>query len=111
MNDPYTYFERLGDTSQMPPDSILSRTLVNNAHLRLVLFQFAPGQELTEHISAMPAVIHIVSGEARLTLGDDVKEARSGAWAYMAPSLKHAIYAHTPLVMLLELVKRPGGPA
>lgn len=105
MSDDFTYFDNLGDTTAIPADSILSRTLLNNDHVRLVLFHFAAGQELTEHTAARPAIIQIVSGEARLTLGDDIKEASPGAWAYMRPHLKHAVYAKTAVIMLLQLIK------
>ena len=111
MSAPYTFFESLQETTNVPQDGILSRTLLDNESLRLVLFHFAEGQELSEHTAAMPAVIQIVSGEARITLGTAVHDAQAGAFAYMPAHLKHAIYAKTTLVMLLQLLKptKPNG--
>ncbi len=40
-----------------------------------VLFGFAQGEELSEHTASMPAVLHFLQGEAKLTLGDDTVEA------------------------------------
>ena len=54
---------------------------------------------------SMPAVLHFLQGEARLTLGDDLLEARPGTWVHMPKGLRHSIQAKTPVVMLLLLLK------
>ncbi|MEE8169447.1 MAG: cupin domain-containing protein, partial [Phycisphaerae bacterium] len=66
---------------------------------------FAAGEELSEHTASMPAILHIVQGEAALTLGGDTVEARAGTWAYLPPNLPHSIRAKTPVVMMLTLIK------
>jgi quercetin dioxygenase-like cupin family protein len=53
----------------------------------------------------MPAVLHFLQGEARLTLGDDTLEAKAGSWVHMPKGLRHSIQAKTPVVMLLLLLK------
>jgi hypothetical protein len=53
----------------------------------------------------MPAVLHFIQGEAKLTLADDTLEARPGTWVRMAKGLRHSIRAKTQVVMLLLLVK------
>ena len=53
----------------------------------------------------MPAVLHLLRGEAKLTLGDDTLEARPGTWVHMPKGQRHSILAKTPAVMLLLLVK------
>ena len=53
----------------------------------------------------MPAVLHFLQGEAKLTLGDDTLEARPGTWSHMPRGLRHSIQAKTPVVMLLLLLK------
>jgi len=106
MNTNYTYIADLSkELRDIPTGSIISYTLYNDNHLKAVLFGFAPGQELSEHTSSMPAIIYIAQGEAHLTLGDDSIEARAGAWVHIPPQLRHSIYAKTPVVMLLLLIK------
>jgi quercetin dioxygenase-like cupin family protein len=106
MGKEYTYIADLQkELQEIPSDSIISHTLYNDNHLKAILFRFASGQELSEHTSSMPAIIHIVKGEARLKLGDDLKEVNSGAWVHMTPGLRHSIYAKTAVIMLLILVK------
>ncbi len=106
MNKNYTYIEDLhNEIGEIPTNGIISRTLHSDDKLKAILFGFDQGQELSEHTSTMPAIIHILKGEARLTLGNDLKEAKAGSWVNMPPKLKHSVYAKTPLVMLLILVK------
>ena len=84
---------------------ITSRTLHSDEHARVVLFGFDAGQELSEHTASMPAILHVLRGEASLTLGGETHAVSGGAWAYMPAHLPHGIAARTPLVMLLTLVK------
>lgn len=106
MNEPYTFIADLSAEAQIPANGILSRTLYNDDHLKVVLFAFAQGEELSAHTAPMPAVIQIVSGEAQLTLGDRTLEARAGSFAHMPPRMEHALVARTPVVMLLMMLKQ-----
>lgn len=102
--DKFTFFENVtGDDVEIPEDSILSRTLVQNDAVRLIRFDFAPGQELSEHTAAKHAVLHFLSGEATVTLGDEVKYVSKDSWVYMEPHLPHSIEAKTRVVILLMM--------
>ena len=105
MTTNHTYFSDLAKGVQPPEKGILSRTLFSDDRLKVVLFGFAQGEELSEHTASMPAVLHFLQGEARLTLGDDTLEAISGTWVHMLKGLRHSIQAKTPVVMLLLLLK------
>jgi quercetin dioxygenase-like cupin family protein len=83
----------------------LSRTLFNDDRLKVVIFGFGQGEELSEHTASMPAVLHFIQGEAAVTLGDDKHEAKAGTWVHMPTGLRHSIQAKTPMVMLLLLMK------
>ena len=99
------YIADLAKQVDIPADGILSRTLYADEQVKVVLFGFDAGQELSEHTASMPAILHIVQGEAHLTLGGDSVEARAGTWVHMPPDLKHSVQAKTPVVMLLLLMK------
>jgi len=101
----YTHLDDLAQEIQPPDKGILSRTLFDDERLKVVLFGFAAGEELSEHTASMPAVLHFLRGEASLTLGDDAVEARPGGWVHMPAGLRHGIRASTPVVMLLLLLK------
>src|SRR5271169_5348759 len=99
----YTVFLDLAKETQPPEKGILSRTLYNDDRLKAVIFGFAQGEELSEHTALMPAILHFLQGEAKMTLGDDTLEARPGTWVHMPTSQRHSIQAKTPVVMLLLL--------
>lgn len=105
MTQDYTLITELAKEARPPDKGILSRTLYNDDRLKVVLFGFAAGEELSEHAASMPAILHFLEGEAKLTLNDDVLPAQSGFWVHMPKGLRHAIQAKTPLVMLLVLLK------
>lgn len=100
------YIPDLSDFSAVPEAGILSRTVTDTDEARVVYFGFAAGEKLSEHTASMPAILHMISGEARLTLGEDEHEAGPGAWTYMPANLPHSITAHTPVVLLLILLKQ-----
>jgi quercetin dioxygenase-like cupin family protein len=104
MTSSYTLIPDLA-AQDIPADGILSRTVYNDDHVKVVLFGFGAGQELSEHTASMPAILHIIKGEARLQLGDDRHEAAAGFWVHMPAQLRHAVQAKTPVVMLLVLLK------
>jgi quercetin dioxygenase-like cupin family protein len=101
----YKYIEDLAGFIEVPQDGVLSRTVYADEHVKAVIFGFDTGQELSEHTASMPAIIHIVTGQARLTLGGDTYEAGAGAWVHMPANLSHSVQAITPMVMLLVLLK------
>ncbi|MCC5829685.1 MAG: cupin domain-containing protein [Phycisphaeraceae bacterium] len=96
---------------QVPPDGTLSVTLCQNDSVKVVLFGFAAGQELSEHTASVPAIMQQISGQAVWTLGDDRKrtvDADPGTWVHMPARLPHSVRAKTPTVMLLTMLTRGG---
>ena len=106
METPYKYITDLAACIEVPTEGVLSRTLFSDTQLNAVIFGFDTGQELSEHTASMPAIIQIIKGEARLTLGGDSYEAGAGTWVRMPAHLSHSVYAKSPLVMLLLLLKQ-----
>lgn len=101
----YTYLPDIQEMAVgVQPDSILSRTLSSSESLKVILFGFAEGQELSQHTSSKQAILHFLSGEARLVLGEDELEARPGTWVRMDPNLPHSVFARTPVTMLLIML-------
>ena len=91
------------------PDSIVSRTVYQGGGLRIILFGFAPGQELSEHTSSKEAVLHFLSGEATVTLGKaaeggETTAAQAGTLIRMRPHLPHTVVAQTDTLMLLTMI-------
>lgn len=104
MENEAIYINNLEDlVDEIPPDSILSRTVYQDESIKTILFGFQPGQELSEHTASVPAVLHFLEGEADLTLGEESTTAQEGTWVHLPPDLPHSIVAKTKVLMLLTL--------
>jgi quercetin dioxygenase-like cupin family protein len=104
MKDQFSYIEDLTSLiDAFPPDSILSRNLYQDDTLKVILFGFQPGQELSEHTAAVPATLHFIRGKAAVTLGKEKQSAQEGTWIHLPAHLSHSIKAETETLMLLTL--------
>jgi len=102
----HTIFTNIQDAiSEIQPDSILSRTIFSNDRLKVIIFGFAEGQELSEHTSTKQAILHFLEGEARLVLGKDEYDAGPGTWVRMDPNLPHSVFALSRVTMLLIILE------
>lgn len=108
---PITVYPDLLAEASVPSRGILSQTLSNTDGVELVLFAFAPGEALSEHTSARPAIIHILSGEGDLTVDAEAHTARPGTWVRMPADCRHSLTARTPMVMALYLLPSGGASA
>jgi quercetin dioxygenase-like cupin family protein len=95
----------LADETKFAANGIVSRTLLNTANARVILFGFAEGQELSEHTSTQHAVVQIVSGECEFSLDGQWHTLKAGSLLHMPPNLRHAVQAKKPFSMLLTLIK------
>ena len=106
MESSYTYFEDLAKKLTIPDRGIFTQNVHLDSQIKVVLFGFSAGEELSEHTASMPAILYIVQGEVELTLGKDSVQAGAGAWVHMPANLQHSVYAKTPVVLLLQLLKQ-----
>lgn len=105
MAEEYKFHENLEAlVGEAPEDSITSRTIHQDKQMTVVLFSFAAGQELSEHSTPKNALIQVVSGSGKITLGDDEYTVQAGSWLQMPPSLPHSVVADESLVMVLTMV-------
>jgi quercetin dioxygenase-like cupin family protein len=93
----------LTDAAPAVGHGIVSRTLLATPELRVVLFTFAAGQELTEHTSTARALIQVVSGEGEFSFGAETRMLKTGDLLHLPPKLTHAVKATVEMRMLLTL--------
>ncbi|HOE65923.1 MAG TPA: cupin domain-containing protein [Candidatus Hydrogenedentes bacterium] len=105
METKHVFFRDIAAELEVPENGTLSRTLFSDDRLKVVVFGMDKGQELSEHTASMPAVLHILRGEAALRIGGDALDAGPGAWAHMPANMPHSVTALSPLVMALLLMK------
>jgi quercetin dioxygenase-like cupin family protein len=101
---PHTLYEDLLAEAPIPARGIHSQTLSDENGVELVLFAFAAQERLSEHTSARPAILHVLAGQADLTVDGAAYVAGPGTWLRMAAGTRHSVAARTPLVMALYLL-------
>lgn len=102
---PATKYLDLTGEVEIPTNGTLSRVLHSDEHVRLVVFAFDTGQELTDHAAGVPAILQVVSGRLELTLEGEVVEIGPHSWIHMPARLPHAVSALEPSIMVLSLLK------
>ena len=105
-----TVLRDLAAEVEIPDNGTLSRVLYKDEHIRLVVFAFDKGQELTDHTAGVPVTIHVVRGRLALTLGDEAEEIGPGSWVHIPAGLTHALTALEPSVMALTLLRAAAPP-
>ncbi len=103
-DSPSTVFLDVAREVEIPADGTLSRVMYRDDSVRVVVFAFDEGQELTDHTAAKPAIVQVVSGRILLDLDGDPVELDPGSWVRMDAGLTHAVRALEPTVMLLTLL-------
>jgi quercetin dioxygenase-like cupin family protein len=97
----------LAEAAQFSEAGIVSRALHDQAGVRVTLFAFGAGQQLTEHMSAARALIQVLSGTGEFTLAGTKSLLRAGDLLHLPPGLPHAVFAPEPFSMLLITIREP----
>jgi len=104
MNNEYELINNLDESiSELPTDSIVSKTIYKSENQKVILFGFSSGQELSDHTSSSNAIIHIIKGNGVINVGGETISAVSGTWLHMKPELPHSVSALSDMHMLLYL--------
>ena len=83
---------------------IVSRAVLTTPALRLTLFHFAAGQELSEHTSKARALVQILSGTCEFSVGATRHTLKPGDLLHLPPGAPHAVTAPAAFSMLLTQV-------
>ncbi len=86
---------------------IVSRAVLTTPALRLTLFHFAAGQELSEHTSKARALVQILSGACQFSVSGTVRTLKPGDLLHLPPGAPHAVTASEAFSMLLTQVTEP----
>ena len=87
------------------PGSVVSRTLVKKPTGTVTLFAFDAGQALSEHTAPFDALVHILDGEAEITIAGKPLRARAGEFVLMPANEPHALVAASRFKMLLTMIR------
>ena len=83
---------------------IISRTLVQNELMSMTLFAFEKGEEISTHDSIGDAMVTVLEGTGRFTVGGKEHFCHEGEVLVMPATVPHAVYAPEPFKMMLTVV-------
>jgi len=85
--------------------AVVSRTLIKREVGTVTLFAFDAGQALSEHTAPFDALVHVLEGEAEVTLGGTSHRLTQGRAVLMSAHVPHAVRAHQRFKMLLVMIR------
>ena len=95
----------LADSIEYSTDSVVSRTLIENKAGTITLFAFDAGQGLSEHSAPFDAVVYILDGQARITIGGKTQTVNAGEMLIMPANVPHSLSAEEKFKMLLVMIR------
>jgi quercetin dioxygenase-like cupin family protein len=96
---------RLSDLASYQHGAVVSRTLLNRKAGTITLFAFDEGQGLSEHTAPFDALVHVLEGEADVTIAGNALRLSAGEMTLMPANQPHAVLARTPFKMLLTMIR------
>lgn len=89
--------------------AVVSRELMRTPGGTVSVFAFDAGEGLSEHTAPFDAMVHVVDGEAEVTIAGKAHRLRSGEMILMPAGAPHALSAVTRFKMVLTMIRTPEG--
>jgi len=80
---------------------VVSKTLVQNELVSVTIFSFDQGEEISTHASGGDAMVTVLDGKGRFTIGGQVYYLEQGQTIVMPKDIPHAVYGEEQFKMLL----------
>ena len=80
---------------------VVSKTLVQNELVSVTIFSFDQGEEISTHASGGDAMVNVLDGKGRFTIGGQVYYLEQGQTIIMPKDIPHAVYGEEKFKMLL----------
>jgi quercetin dioxygenase-like cupin family protein len=90
---------------QYQGDAVVSRQVAKAAGGNVTLFAFDQGQQLSEHTAPFDALLHVLEGEAQVSLSGQPHQLQAGEAILMPAGQPHAVSAVRRFKMLLTMLK------
>lgn len=89
---------------EVQPGQVVSKTLVQNDFVSMTLFAFDKDEEISAHDSEGDAMVQVLDGTGRFTVGGTPYHVHAGETLIMPAKIKHAVFAEEAFKMLLTVV-------
>lgn len=93
----------LKDQVAYQPGQVVSKTLVQNDTVSMTLFSFDKGEEISTHAAPGDAMVTVLEGKGRFTVGDKVFYLTEGETIIMPKDVPHAVYGEEQFKMQLVI--------
>ena len=85
------------------PGQVVSKTLAQNDVLSVTLFAFDKGEEISTHAAGGDAMVTVLEGTGRFTVGGQEFLLHEGQTLIMPKDIPHAVYGQERFKMLLTV--------
>ena len=92
---------QLRDQVEYQPGQVVSKTLVQNDKVSMTIFSFDKGEEISTHAAGGDAMVTVLEGTGRFTVGGDVFLLNEGETLIMPKDIPHAVYGEERFKMQL----------
>lgn len=96
---------KIADAATYQQGSIVSREILSRPTGTVTLFAFDAGQGLSEHTAPFDALVHVVDGEAEITISGKKYTLVQGEMIVMPANEPHALKAERRFKMLLVMIR------
>lgn len=96
---------KLADLVGYQKGSIVSRTIIDKKTGTVTLFAFDEGQGLSEHVAPFDALVHLLDGEAEITISGKAISVKEGEMVIMPANQPHALKAVKKFKMVLTMIR------
>lgn len=94
---------QLKDQVEYQPGQVVSKTLVQNDKVSVTIFSFDKGEEISTHASGGDAMVTVLEGTGRFTVGGEIFSLNEGETLIMPKDIPHAVYGEEKFKMLLTV--------
>jgi quercetin dioxygenase-like cupin family protein len=98
--------QKLNELVQYAADSVVSKTILDKPIGTITLFAFDRGQRLSEHTAPYDAVVQIIDGEGKITIGGRELKLTAGQLVIMPANIPHSVAADEQFKMLLIMIRQ-----
>lgn len=93
----------LKDLVEYQEGQVVSKTLVQNSLISMTIFSFDKGEEISTHAAGGDAMVTVLEGTGRFTVGGEVFVLNAGETLVMPKDIPHAVYGEERFKMQLTV--------
>jgi quercetin dioxygenase-like cupin family protein len=97
--------QKLTELVEYAQDAVVSKTILDKSAGTVTLFAFDKGQKLSEHTAPYDAIVQVLDGQARLTIGGKDVQVPAGQIIIMPAKVPHSVTAEERFKMLLTMIR------